>query len=152
MTRLKTQVRQQAPKPPRRSFADRGAYLSDSQRTLRETVVLNGVGVHSNKPAQLAIHPAEAGAGVSFYRSDLTGDAGAIAPALWSQVCGAELCTTLRVGAQSVATIEHVMAALAGVGVDNALVEIDGPEAPVFDGSASAFVEAIDEAGLRNQA
>lgn len=121
----------------------------DRQTSLREAVVLDGVGVHSNKPARLTIHPAEVGAGISLYRSDLGSEGQAIAPALWSQVCATELCTSLRIaGAHAVATVEHAMAALSGLGVDNALIEIDGPEVPVFDGSSAAFVEAIDEAGL----
>ena len=124
-----------------------------NQTSLSEAVTLDGVGVHSGKPARLTIHPAEAGAGISFYRSDLPAEAAAIAPALWTQVCATELCTTLSVGGgRSLATVEHAMAALAGLGVDNALIEIDGPEAPVLDGSAAAFVEAIDEVGLRTLA
>ena len=151
MTRLKSRARQLAPKTSSRSVSDPERGFSDRQSTLREAVALEGVGVHSNAPARLILHPAEDGAGVSFYRSDLAGEAAAMGPAAWSQVCATELCTTLRVGDQSVATVEHVMAALAGLGVDNVLVEIDGPEAPVFDGSAAAIVEAIDEVGLRRQ-
>ena len=147
MTRLISNSRRSAPQSSPQSPGDGSNRFIDSQTTLRENVVLDGAGVHSNKPARLTIHPAEPGAGISFARSD----SDAVAPALWSQVCATELCTALRIGAQSVATVEHVMAALAGLGVDNALVEIDGPEAPVLDGSAAAIVEAIDEAGLRTQ-
>lgn len=118
------------------------------QHTLCEAVVIDGIGVHSGKPSRLTIHPAEAGAGVAFCRAD--GDA--VAPAIWSQVCATELCTSLRLGDGALATVEHVMAALAGLGVDNALVEIEGAEAPVLDGSAAAIVAAIDEAGIRTQA
>ena len=123
--------------------------MSERQTSLRETLVFDGVGVHSGAPARLFIHPADAHSGIVFHRSDLAGDA--FAPALWSNVCATELCTALRFGgAQSVSTIEHVSAALAGLGVDNALIEIDGPEAPILDGSAAAFVAAIDEAGVRS--
>ena len=149
MTRLHAESRRTAPNAKGRIPPDRDGSFSASQKTLRESVVLDGVGVHSNKPARISIHPAEAGAGISFVRGDC--EAAAVAPALWSQVCATELCTTLRAGEASVATVEHVMAALAGLGIDNALVEIDGPEAPVFDGSAAAIVEGIDEVGLRVQ-
>ncbi len=121
--------------------------MREGQTTVRETLVFDGVGVHSGKPARLTIHPSEAGSGIVFHRSDLP--TAAFAPALWSNVCASELCTALRMGVRSIATIEHVSAALAGLGVDNALVEIDGPEAPILDGSACEYVAAIDEAGLR---
>jgi UDP-3-O-[3-hydroxymyristoyl] N-acetylglucosamine deacetylase len=148
MTRQISNLRRAAPKATPEYAGQRDLHSTDSQTTLRETVTLDGVGVHSNKPARLVIHPAAANSGVAFTRSD----SDALAPALWSQVCATELCTALRIGTQSIATVEHVMAALAGLGVDNALVEVDGPEAPVLDGSAGAIVEAIDEAGLRTQA
>ncbi|MFO1116313.1 MAG: UDP-3-O-acyl-N-acetylglucosamine deacetylase [Beijerinckiaceae bacterium] len=135
-------------KAPAQGQGAAGLANSDKQHTLREAVVINGVGVHSGKASRLTIHPAEAGAGVSFCRAD----SDATAPAIWSQVCATELCTALRVGDGALATVEHVMAALAGLGVDNALVEIEGAEAPVLDGSAAAIVAAIDEAGLRPQA
>lgn len=121
--------------------------MTGRQTSVRETLVFDGLGVHSGKPARLTIHPSEANSGIVFHRSDL--DEAAFAPALWSNVCATELCTALRMGARSVATIEHVSAALAGLGVDNALIEIDGAEAPILDGSAGQFVAAIDEAGLR---
>ena len=118
---------------------------SDMQSTLSGPATIEGVGVHGGQPARLTIHPAEAGAGVSFGRAD----SDAVVAAVWSNVCATELCTSLRLDAGAVATVEHVMAALAGLGVDNAHVEIDGPEAPVLDGSAAGIVEAIDEAGVR---
>ncbi|MDE2362340.1 MAG: UDP-3-O-acyl-N-acetylglucosamine deacetylase [Hyphomicrobiales bacterium] len=143
MTRLKAKDR-------RCVAADRETCASafrsvEFQATLRSPVLLEGVGVHSGKPARLSIYPAEADAGVSFARADCD----AVSAALWSNVCATELCTSLRLGAGAVATVEHVMAALAGLAIDNAHVEIDGPEAPVLDGSAVAIVEAIDEAGVR---
>jgi UDP-3-O-[3-hydroxymyristoyl] N-acetylglucosamine deacetylase len=145
MTRLKAPNTQPQPARSVRPLDE----AVDCQKTVAEAVVLEGVGVHSGATSRVIIHPAEAGSGIAFYRGDIEGEASA--PALWSQVCSTELCTTLRIGADHrIATVEHLMAALAGVGVDNALVEVDGPEAPVLDGSCSAIVEAIDEAGLRN--
>ncbi len=113
--------------------------------------------MHSGKPARIVLHPAEANAGIVFLRSDLSAEP--VAPALWSRVVSTELCTSLGLdprraagGRDTVATVEHAMAALAGLGVDNALIEVDGPEVPVLDGSSAAFVAAIDEAGLATQA
>jgi len=124
---------------------------SDLQTTISASVALDGLGVHSGRPARIVLHPAEAGAGVTFLRSDL--EAEPLAPAQWSRVVSTELCTSLGLDdGAAVATVEHVMAALAGLGVDNALIEVDGPEVPVLDGSAAAFVAAIDEAGLTTQA
>lgn len=121
------------------------------QTTLSASIALEGVGVHSGKPARIVLHPAEADAGVAFLRSDLSAEP--VAPAIWSRVVSTELCTSLGLGGSAcVATVEHAMAALAGLGVDNALIEVDGPEIPVLDGSAAPFVAAIDEAGVRTQA
>ncbi|MCB1524478.1 MAG: UDP-3-O-acyl-N-acetylglucosamine deacetylase [Rhodoblastus sp.] len=119
----------------------------EPQTTLSSSVALEGVGVHSSKPARIVLHPAEAGAGIAFLRSDLAAEP--VAPALWSRVVSTELCTSLGLGGRdTVATVEHAMAALAGLGVDNALIEVDGPEVPVLDGSSAPFVAAIDEAGV----
>lgn len=118
------------------------------QTTLSSSVALCGVGVHSGKPASLILHPAEANAGITLLRSDLAAEP--VAPALWSRVVSTELCTCVGLGGRdAVSTVEHVMAALAGLGVDNALIEVDGPEVPVLDGSSAPFVAAIEEAGLR---
>lgn len=117
------------------------------QTTLGASVRLDGIGVHSGKSAHVALHPAEAGAGVAFVRGDLASEP--VAPALWSRVRSTELCTTLGLsGTHAVATVEHVMAALAGCGVDNALIEVEGPETPALDGSSAPFVDAVDEAGI----
>lgn len=120
---------------------------SPRQSTLGAPVALAGFGVHSGKAARIVLHPADADAGIAFLRSDLEGEP--VAPAHWSRVRSTELCTTLGVeGGHAVATVEHAMAALAGLGVDNALIEVEGPELPVLDGSAAPFVEAIEEAGV----
>jgi UDP-3-O-[3-hydroxymyristoyl] N-acetylglucosamine deacetylase len=150
MTRLKTTSRETMGRKAHRrtspGAAERGR--TAFQTTVREPIALEGLGVHSNARARIVVHPAEAGAGIAFFRSDLDGEA--VAQARWSNVCSTELCTALQIaGTHAVSTVEHLMAALYGLGVDNALVEIDGPETPVLDGSAAGFVEAIDEVGVR---
>jgi UDP-3-O-[3-hydroxymyristoyl] N-acetylglucosamine deacetylase len=134
-----------------------GAILSSSidgvQRTLRERVTVSGVGVHSGKPVSMAIGPADPDTGISFVRTDLAGVAAAEIPAHVTSVGATELCTMLAApSGASVATVEHLLAALSGLGVDNAVVEIDGPEVPAMDGSADLFVDAIDQTGVMVQA
>lgn len=123
------------------------------QSTLADRVVVKGRGVHSNAPATLVINPAPANTGILFHRIDPTGEAGgdSMIEADWRSVSMTELCTVIGAGQSSVSTIEHLLAALSGLGVDNAIIEIDGPEAPIMDGSAHAFVEAIAQAGLISQ-
>jgi UDP-3-O-[3-hydroxymyristoyl] N-acetylglucosamine deacetylase len=105
--------------------------------------------VHGGKPATVTLCPAAPDSGISFVRTDVPGSADFEIRALSSCVGSTELCTVLGdPEGICVATIEHLLAALIGLGVDNAVVEIDGPEVPVMDGSARAFVRAIDEAGL----
>ncbi len=96
----------------------------------------------------MTLVPAEAGTGVVFLRADCPTDAAQLVPAHWSRVTQTQLRTEIGAGVASVSTIEHLMAALAGLGVDNALVELDGPEVPAMDGAAAAFVAAIREAGI----
>ena len=125
-----------------------GTDLHDFQTTLKSRVALSGIGVHSGKPVSITFHPADPDTGVVF---QLTGQTGADRElrALVSEIGGTDLCTILgdRAGSH-VATVEHLMAALFGLGVDNLLIEIDGSEVPILDGSAAAFVEAIDQAGI----
>jgi len=99
----------------------------------------------------MTLHPADAETGIIFQRSDMAGETGAIA-ASWQNVVDTRMATTLgnSVGAR-VATVEHLMAALAGCGIDNAIVEIDGPEVPVMDGSSAPFVFLVECAGVRLQ-
>ena len=121
------------------------------QNTLKASVTFNGTGLHSGRPVRMVIRPAAAEHGIWFRRTDIAiGDA--LIPARWDAVERTALCTRLVNGAgASVSTVEHVMAALAGCGVHNALVEIDGPEVPILDGSAAPFVRAILGRGLRPQ-
>jgi UDP-3-O-[3-hydroxymyristoyl] N-acetylglucosamine deacetylase len=101
----------------------------------------------------LAICPADPDSGVSFVRTDMADLPASEIPAHISAVGATELCTMLAAPTgESVATVEHLLAALSGLGVDNAVVEIDGPEVPVMDGSADLFVDAIDQTGVMVQA
>lgn len=119
------------------------------QITLRSSISFTGVGLHSGVAVRMAIRPAAAGSGIAFWRSDVRG-ADRLVPARWDAVAPSRLCTQIEnAHGVSVSTIEHVMAALAGCGVHNALIEIDGPEVPILDGSSAPFVRAIMAAGLR---
>lgn len=118
------------------------------QKTLNRAVSCSGVGLHSGAKVLLTLRPAPAGHGIVFVRTDLNGIDNRI-PARYNLVSDTRLCTLIanKDGA-SVGTIEHLMSALRGCGVDNALIEIDGPEVPIMDGSSIPFVEMIDETGL----
>jgi UDP-3-O-[3-hydroxymyristoyl] N-acetylglucosamine deacetylase len=116
------------------------------QTTLRRDILLAGRGAHGDQPARLRLSPAAADAGVVFLRADAEG--AALIDAHWSRVACTILRTQIAGAGVSVSTVEHLLATLAALGVDNALIELDGPEIPAMDGSARAFVEAIDEAGL----
>ena len=117
------------------------------QTTLRKPAELSGIGVHSGLPVSLTLHPAEAGAGIVFLRTDganereIRADAHAVSSTEFATALGDE-------SGPVVSTVEHVMAALYGLGVDNATIELDGPEMPILDGSAAPFVAAIDRAGI----
>lgn len=121
----------------------------ERQTTLRERVYTSGVGIHSNASATIILNPAEAGTGIVFRPTSLHGRADVAIEAHWSRVTLTELCTAIGDGSRAgVATIEHLLAAFFGLGVDNAIVEIDGPEVPIMDGSSAEFVDAIDAAGI----
>jgi len=122
------------------------------QTTLRRRVSIDGVGVHSAAPAQVVLHPAEPDSGVTFLRTGLPGGSERCLKARRSNVTHTALCTSLGdASGASVGTVEHLLAALSGLQIDNALVEIDGPETPIMDGSAADFVAAIDSAGVARQ-
>lgn len=122
------------------------------QNTLATTATLEGIGLHTGETIRLNIHPAEEDHGIVFRRVDLAGQKATDIPARWDMVADTRLCTLIanKDGA-SVATIEHIMAALRGLRIDNALIEIDGPEVPSMDGSAGPFVRAIRAAGIAGQ-
>ncbi len=122
------------------------------QHTLKAPVAFKGIGLHSGKPATMVLHPAAAGHGIWFKRTDIE-LGNAMIPAIYDIVERTPLCTRLVNDAGvSVSTIEHIMAALAGCGVHNALIEIDGPEVPIMDGSSVDFVRGIMAKGVRRQA
>jgi UDP-3-O-[3-hydroxymyristoyl] N-acetylglucosamine deacetylase len=122
-----------------------------NQKTLKTAIGCTGIGLHSGARVSMTIHPAPPGAGIVFRRTDLPGAADM--PAMWQNVIDTQLCTTLGAadGAR-IGTIEHLMAALYGCEIDNALIEVDGPEVPVMDGSAAPFVFLIECAGTVDQA
>ncbi|HEY4919162.1 MAG TPA: UDP-3-O-acyl-N-acetylglucosamine deacetylase [Xanthobacteraceae bacterium] len=119
------------------------------QTTLRVDASVAGIGVHSGLPATLTLHPADADTGIVFLRTGLDDRPDCEIRADVRAVTATEFATVLgdRSGPLC-STAEHVLAALAGLGVDNAVVEIDGPEVPIMDGSAEPFVAAIDQAGV----
>ncbi|MBK1661324.1 UDP-3-O-acyl-N-acetylglucosamine deacetylase [Paracraurococcus ruber] len=117
------------------------------RRTLKAAIGCVGIGLHGGCRVQLTLRPAPHGTGIRFRRTDL----GIEIPALYDHVADTRLCTVLAlpgVPQHRIGTVEHVMAALAGCGVDDALVELDGPEVPILDGSAAPFVFLIDCVGL----
>jgi len=123
-------------------------FIGARQTTLGSEISLTGTGVHSGAPVSIALCPADGDTGLRFLLSNGNADGTEIA-ADQRWVTGVTLCTVLGDGnGASVATVEHLLAALRGLGVDNALIEIDSSEVPIMDGSASRFVEAIDEVGL----
>ncbi|WP_011581335.1 UDP-3-O-acyl-N-acetylglucosamine deacetylase [Chelativorans sp. BNC1] len=125
-----------------------GVELLEYQTTLKSRFTLSGVGVHTGKAVSIHFSPAEADTGIVFQRID-SGASGKVIRALVSDVGATDLCTGLGDPAgDHVATVEHLMAALLGMGVDNVSIEIDGPEVPIMDGSAAAFVDAFTQTGL----
>ena len=122
--------------------------LHDFQTTLKTRVTLTGFGVHSGKPVSLQFLPADPDTGIVFQHVDADGS-GVEIRALVSEIGATDLCTALGdTAGRHVGTVEHVMAALMGLGIDNVIVEVDGNETPILDGSAARFVEAIDQAGI----
>lgn len=119
------------------------------QTTLKSEIMLPGTGLHSGRPVRLTLRPAQSG-GIRFVRTDIT-DRDNVIPARFDLVRDTTLCTLLGNDAGvTVSTVEHIMAALAGLGVGNAIVEVDGPEVPIMDGSSLKFVQAILRTGIRN--
>lgn len=119
------------------------------QRTLKSAVALNGVGVHSGKSVRMVLKPAPVRHGIQFLRSDLEGSPRI--PASYKNVVNTQLATTLGIGRVTISTVEHVLAVLQGLDIDNALVEVDGPEVPIMDGSSAPFYEAINRVGVEIQ-
>lgn len=120
------------------------------QRTIAEKVSCTGVGLHTGKPVQLTLHPARADSGIVFVRTDLAHPIEI--PATPSALSRTHLATTLGCGDATIDTVEHVLAAVHGLGIDNVRIEVDGPEVPGMDGSAASFVFLLRAAGLFEQA
>ena len=121
------------------------------QKTLKSPIGCTGIGLHSGKKVTMSLNPADPDTGIVFHRTDLDGD-DRIIPARWDCVVDTRMATTI--GNQSgacVSTIEHLMAALAGCGIDNAIIEIDGAEVPVMDGSAAPFIFLVECEGMSEQ-
>ena len=136
-----------------RENTKRAAYETARQTTLNKRVTLTGIGVHSGKPATLILNPSKAGSGITFLRTAEDGKIDQLIPAHIKNVGDTRLCTILGdPKGMFVATVEHLLAALRGMNVDNVLIEIDGPEVPVMDGSSAAFVKAIRTVGLKTLA
>ncbi|MDQ7005015.1 MAG: UDP-3-O-acyl-N-acetylglucosamine deacetylase [Ghiorsea sp.] len=117
------------------------------QRTLDHAIKCSGIGLHSGKKIELVLHPGEVDTGIVFVRSDL----GVDIQGHVDSVVDTKLCTTIGHGEATIATVEHIMSALAGLGVDNVRIEVNGAEVPVMDGSASPFIFLIQCAGIVEQ-
>ena len=121
----------------------------DNQHTVATTAVLEGIGIHSGRESRIAIKPARENSGIVFRRTDLPGRPAV--PALLDNVTGTHLGTRLGADGAEVLTVEHVLAALAALQVDNAVLELEGPEPPIVDGSFAPYVQAVRRAGRREQ-
>ncbi|MDD3650376.1 UDP-3-O-acyl-N-acetylglucosamine deacetylase [Immundisolibacter sp.] len=119
------------------------------QRTLKNTIRATGVGLHTGARVQLALHPAPVDSGIRFRRVDLS--PAVVIPARAERVGDTRLSTTLESDGARIGTVEHLLSALAGLGIDNALIDVDAPEVPIMDGSAGPFVFLIQSAGICEQ-
>ncbi len=119
------------------------------QKTLKNTSEVRGIGLHSGKEIRMRLLPAPINSGIQFCRTDL--NPAVLIPAEVTRVNDTRLATALFEGKTYVSTVEHLMSALCGLGVDNALVEVDAPETPILDGSALGYVELIEKAGIVEQ-
>ena len=119
-----------------------------NQKTLKETITIDGVGLHSGKQAHMEIKPAKPNTGIVFIRTDIKNN-NIVMPGVFN-VSNAAYCTTIsNDSGATVSTIEHLMGALFGLGVDNALIEINNEEVPILDGSAKMFVSEINRVGIK---
>jgi UDP-3-O-[3-hydroxymyristoyl] N-acetylglucosamine deacetylase len=122
------------------------------QKTLKNAIGCSGIGLHTGAKVTMTLTPADEDTGIVFKRTDISGGQATIA-ADWRNVTDSQLCTAIgNDDGVTISTIEHLMAALAGAGIDNAVVEINGPEVPIMDGSAAPFVFLIECAGSTEQA
>ena len=119
------------------------------QRTLRNSIKASGIGLHSGEQVNIELMPSEPDTGIRFLRTDLQEDLEI--PATAREVGFTTLSTTLGSGTNQISTIEHLLSAIAGLGIDNCLVKVDGPEMPIMDGSAGPFVFLLQAAGIAEQ-
>src|SRR5262249_14296693 len=119
-------------------------------RTLKTLVRATGVGLHTGKKVAMALRPAQPDAGITFRRADLPVPVDI--PARAHLVGDTRLCSCLVSGDTKIHTVEHLMSALAGLGIDNVYVDLDGPEVPIMDGSAAPFALLLQQAGIEEQA
>lgn len=121
------------------------------QKTIRNAISCYGVGLHSGSKVKLTLKPADIDSGITFFRTDISGN-GAVIKADYRNVVDTRLCTCLGDGkGNNIATVEHLMSAIHGLGITNLNVEVSGPEMPILDGSASSFVFLLNSAGLEVQ-
>jgi UDP-3-O-[3-hydroxymyristoyl] N-acetylglucosamine deacetylase/3-hydroxyacyl-[acyl-carrier-protein] dehydratase len=121
----------------------------DKQHTLCKSISISGTGLHTGVLVDMALHPANPGFGIQFQRLDLPNQP--VIKADCDLVTDTSRGTTLQVGDAKVSTVEHILAALVGLGVDNLLIELNGPEIPIMDGSSTPFIEAIEKVGVLEQ-
>ena len=119
------------------------------QRTLRNSIKAVGIGLHTGKNINMELIPSEVNTGINFIRTDV--DENLVIPAIAENVGDTSLSTALVKDDVKISTIEHLLSAIAGLGVDNCLIKVDGPEVPIMDGSSSPFVFLIQSAGLEDQ-
>lgn len=117
-----------------------------NQTTLKKTLTIEGIGLHSGQTMTMSIHPTFADSGICFRRSDTDSEYTRVSP---YTVTSTMLATTIRCGEQTISTIEHVMSALYGLGIDNAMIEVSGPEVPILDGSSIPLVVKLLECGIK---
>jgi UDP-3-O-[3-hydroxymyristoyl] N-acetylglucosamine deacetylase/3-hydroxyacyl-[acyl-carrier-protein] dehydratase len=121
----------------------------DKQHTLSESISISGTGLHTGVLVDMTLHPANPGFGIQFQRVDLPNQP--VIKADCDLVTDTSRGTTLQIGDAKVSTVEHILAALVGLGVDNLLIELNGPEIPIMDGSSAPFIEAIEKVGVLEQ-
>ena len=127
-------------------------FFKQKQKTIKNEISFSGIGLHSGKKSKVTIKPNKVNSGVNFLRTDVSDvNKNALIMALWHNVSSTTLSTTISNGDVSVSTIEHLMSALSGMHIDNALILVDGPEIPIMDGSSRPFVDLFENAGVIKQ-
>src|SRR5947207_3745426 len=126
-----------------------GKFNPDKQHTLHSAVSISGTGIHTGVLVEMTLKPANPGFGIQFQRTDLSNQP--MLKADCDLVTDTSRGTTLEANGAKINTVEHVLAALVGMGIDNCLIEVNGPEMPIMDGSSEPFVELIEEAGVVEQ-